>query len=332
MKAMAYRTFGPARDVLKFEDLECPALAAGEVLVDIAYSGVNPSDVKARAGARVGVTELPWPAIVPHSDGSGLIRAVGAGVDPARVGQRVWIWNGQWQRPLGTAAEQITLPQEQAVALPDSVDLKTGAVLGIPGLTASHLVFGAGDVAGKTVLVHGGAGTVGHLAVQLAKWGGATVIATASPAKRDYVLGAGADAVLDYDDPDLADAILAANNGNSVDVIVEVEFGVNVETDAAVIGENGRIAAYGSAKEMQPTLPFYPLMFKAVNLEFVLVYLLKTGPRQRAIARLHDALTQEALTPTVSEILPLQDCARAHEIVEKGNRIGAVLLDAGLDT
>lgn len=171
MKAITYSAFGPAADVLKLEDLPLEAPQPGEVTVDLAYSGVNPSDVKARAGSRPGVIKPPFPKIVPHSDGAGVISAVGNGVPASRVGQRVWIWNGQWQRPFGTAATQITLPADQAVPLPEPVSFQTGAVLGIPGLTASHAVFSGGEISGQTVLIHGGAGTVGYLAIQLAKLG-----------------------------------------------------------------------------------------------------------------------------------------------------------------
>ncbi|MBE1283296.1 MAG: zinc-binding dehydrogenase [Rhodobacteraceae bacterium] len=329
MKAITYRSFGPARDVLQVEEIACPAPAPGEVTVDIVCSAVNPSDVKARAGARVGVTELPWPFIIPHSDGAGVISAVGDGVDPGRIGQRVWLWNGQWHRPMGTAAEQITLPHDQAVALPEGVGFDSGAVLGIPGLTACHAVFSGGDVRGKTVLVQGGAGTVGLLAVQLAKWGGATVIATAGAGNKDRVLAAGADAVADYKAPDLADRILAETNGVPVDHIVEVEFGTNAQVDTDVIAENGRITAFGSAREMTPVLPFYPLMFKSVTLEMMLVYLLNAEKRQAAIARLDDALADGALTIAVQERFDLLQGAAAHEAVEAGNRSGAVLIETG---
>ncbi|NDW48098.1 NADPH:quinone reductase [Ruegeria sp. PrR005] len=327
MKAITYRSFGPAAEVLTLEEMEPPRPGAGEVLVDVALSGVNPSDVKARAGARAGVTELPYPVIVPHSDGSGVISAVGDGVDPARIGQRVWLWNGQWRRAMGTCAEQIALPSAQAVPLPQGVSLETGAVLGIPGLTASHVVFSGGPVAGQTVLVHGGAGTVGYLAVQLAKWGGARVIATAGGGAADRVRDAGADAVLDYAEPDLAAAILDANKGQPVDRIVEVEFGVNVATDAAVIAENGRINAYGSAKAMAPELPFYPLMFKAVTLEMALVYLLTPPQRAAAIDQLHAALSAGALRIPVQQTYALGESAAAHEAVETGGRHGAILVE-----
>ena len=299
--------------------------APGEVAVAVAFSGVNPSDVKARAGARAGVSGLPFPLIVPHSDGSGTIAAVGDGVPATRIGQRVWIWNGQWQQAFGTCAETITVPAEQAIPLPDEVDLATGAVLGIPGLTACHTVFSGGDVAGQTVLVHGGAGTVGYLAVQLAKWGGARVIATASPKDMARVQAAGADTVLDYRASDLVDQVLAANDGLPVARIVDVEFGVN----AAVIAENGRIVAYGSAKDMTPVLPFYPLMFKAVTLEMVLVYILTSAQRADAIARLHSALVAGALTCPIDLTVSLEQTALAHEAVEAGGRRGAVLVEIG---
>lgn len=322
MKAVTYRSVGAAKDVLRVEEIAAPQASAGEVVVDLTYSGVNPSDVKARAGSRAMVN----PVIVPHSDGAGIISAVGEGVNPDRIGERVWIWNGQWQRAFGTAAEQIALPSEQAVSLPDQVDLETGAVLGIPGLTAAHVVFSGGDIAGKTLLVHGGAGTVGYLAVQLAKWGGARVIATCSTSAKERVRQAGADVTLNYADPDLADQVLAANDGQPIDRIVEVEFGTNVELNAAVIAENGRINAYGSAKNMQPALPFYDLMFKAVTLEMALIYLLPLPQRQQAITKLHKALTDGALTCPIQAIVPMQDCAHAHELVEAGGRSGAVLL------
>ena len=230
---------------------------------------------------------------------------------------------------MGTAAEQINLPANQAVPLPDPVSMQVGATLGIPGLTACHTVFCGGEVGGATVLVQGGGGSVRHLAVQLAKWGGARVIATCSATARDRVLVAGADAALDYADPDLAAQILAANGGNPVEHIVEVEFGANAETNAAVIAENGRIAAYGSARNMTPQIPFYPLMFKAVTLDLTLIYLLQDAPRQAAIFRLHQALSEGSLRSEISETFDFTEFSRAHEAVETGARAGAVLLRTG---
>lgn len=326
MQALTYRRFGPARDVLTLEEIATPEPGPGEVQVRIAFSGVNPSDVKLRAGARAGGGAFPYDLIVPHSDGAGVITALGDGVDPSRLGQPVWVWNGQWRRAMGTCAEVICLPQAQAVPLPEAVSLEIGATLGIPGLTAAHAVFGDGDVAGKTVLVQGGAGTVGYLAVQLARWGGAKVIATArGEAALTRVRDAGAHAVVDFTRPDLADAILQAAGG-PVDRIVEVEFGRNAAISAQVIAEGGRICAYGSAALMEPVLPFYPLMFKSVTLEMALVYLLPPERRQVAIDRLNGALAAGALKSPVEAVYPLKEGAKAHERVEAGARAGAVLV------
>lgn len=327
MRAVGYRTFGAASEVLSIHDLDTPDPAAGEVCVELAFSGVNPSDVKARAGTRPGVTKPPFPLIVPHSDGSGVITAVGPGGDPALIGRRVWIWNGQWRRAFGTAATHITLPAEQAVPLPDGVDLETGAVLGIPGLTAAHVVFGGGDVAGQTLLIHGGAGTVGHLAVQLAKWGGARVIATARGAGVARCAQAGADLVLDYSVSDLADQILASTDGDLIPRIIDVEFGQNIETNTSVIAPNGTIAAYGSALNMTPALPFYPLLFKAVTIHIALIYVLTPKERHLAITQLHSALAEGALRCPVQTVFPLSETPSAHEAVENGQRSGAILID-----
>ncbi|WP_120633468.1 NADPH:quinone reductase [Ruegeria sp. EL01] len=327
MKAVTYTTFGDAADVLQLQDMPLQTPGPGEVTIDLAFSGVNPSDIKARAGSRPGVTKPPFPVIIPHSDGSGVISAVGEGVSVSRIGQRVWIWNGQWERAFGTAATQITLPEAQAVQLPDSVSFETGAVLGIPGLTACHAVSSGGDITDQTVLIHGGAGTVGFLAVQLAKWAGARVIATASSRDFDRVREGGADAVIDYSSDDLADQILDANKGQTVGRIIDVEFGHNVETNTTVISENGRINAYGSARNMTPALPFYPLMFKAVTLEVILIYLLPDHARATIIETLHAALVDGALVCPIQKVLPLQDCARAHDLVQVGNRTGAVLIE-----
>jgi NADPH2:quinone reductase len=327
MQAMSYTRFGAASDVLEQVNLPMPTPDVGEVLVELAVSAVNPSDVKARAGARPGVTKPAFDRIVPHSDGAGTIIAVGEGVDTARIGDRVWIWNGQWQRAFGTAATHICLPVTQAVPLPDAVSFETGANLGIPGLTACHAVFGGGEVMGQTLLVQGGAGTVGLLAVQLAKWGGARVIATAGAAGMQAAEAAGADVVLDYGADGLAARITAANNGQPVERIIEVEFGLNAATDADVIAPNGTIAAYGSAKSMTSELAFGPMLFKAVTIDIILIYLLPKPERDAAIARLHDALIQGALTCPIQATFPLGQTAQAHEAVEAGGRSGAILID-----
>lgn len=327
MRAITYDRFGPAAEVLTLEDLPTPSPAPGEVLVRLATSGVNPSDIRARAGGRPGVTKPPFPKIIPHSDGAGVIEAVGDGVSKDRVGERVWIWNGQWQRAFGTAADYIALPEGQAVKLPEETSFEEGAVLGIPGLTAMHAVLGGGSVTGKTVLVSGGAGTVGHLAIQVAAASGATVLATArGEAGLQAARDAGAAHVFDYAADDLAAEILEATGGKLVDRIVEVEFGRNADTDTKIIAERGTIAAYGSAKDMSPMLPFYPLMFKAATLDLVLVYLLSETERRTAVGNLSDLLQRQALNFRISQVLDLADCAKAHDVIAAGDRAGSVLL------
>lgn len=326
MRAAWYSRFGPAAEVIELGELETPTPGPGEVRVKLAYSGVNPSDAKSRAGSRPGVTKPPFERVIPHSDGAGVIDAVGDGVDAARVGQPVWIWNGQWQRAFGTAAEYICLPAAQAVAMPDGLDPQIGAVLGIPGLTAAQTVLGGGDIGGQPVLVSGGAGAVGHIAVQLARWAGARVIATCSAGAEDRVRDAGADAVFDYADPDLAARITDATDGSGIARAVEVEFGLNVPLLAEVMAPLGTIAAYGSGKDMTPTLPFGPLLFKALKIDITLIYILPQPARDTAIHHLHRALSAGALSPAIDSVFDLDDCARAQEAVMTPGRAGAVLL------
>ncbi len=328
MRAFTYSSLGPAASVLTMADLPTPDPAAGEVLVRLAWSGANPSDVKSRMG-RPGQTAPAFPLIVPHSDGAGQIVAVGERVSADRIGQRVWIWNGQWQRAMGTAADYIALPAAQAVPLPDAVSLDAGTCLGIPGLTAAESVFRDGDVTGQTLLVSGGAGAVGHNAVQLATWGGATVIATCAPEAMDRVRAAGAQHVLDYRDPDLAARVLDLTGGRGVDRAIEPEFGVNAAMLAAMLRDGGIVAAYGSALNMTPELPFRSYLFKAITVEFLLVYITPLPLRAQMITRLHDALTSGALVPAIHARFALADTIAAHQCIEAGKRAGAVLIDVG---
>ena len=247
MKAITYSEFGISTNVLRISELPIPKAGKGEVLVSLQFSGSNPSDAKSRAGNRPGVTKPQFEQIVPNSDGSGVIIAVGEGVEKSRVGQRVWIWNGQWQRPNGTAAEYITVPSTQAVEMPEDMSYETGACLGIPGLTASYCTLGDGALNGKTVFVSGGAGAVGHTCIQLAKWSGATVIASGSENGFGHIQEAGAEHVFDYRDPDLAKKILDVCP-SGVDRAIEVEFGENVNLLHNIVRQNGEISLYGGAK------------------------------------------------------------------------------------
>ncbi|MGX0878047.1 NADPH2:quinone reductase [Roseovarius sp. MBR-154] len=327
MHAISYSRFGPPHEVLTSCEIPTPDPGPGEVLVRLHVSGVNPSDAKARAGARPGVTKPAFPRIIPHSDGAGVIEAVGEGVPAARIGTRVWIWNGQWQRAFGTAAQYIALPSAQAVALPEGVEFDIGACLGIPGLTAAHTVFGGGDVAGQRLLVSGGAGAVGHNAVQLASAAGAEVIATCSASAMERVRAAGAAQVFDYADPELAEKILDATGGHGIDRAVEVEFGVNVALLPEVMAPNGTIATYGSFKDMTPQIPFGPYLFKALKIDIALIYILPEAERQAAITQLTKAIEAGTLRPAIHARFALVDCATAHDTVMQPGRAGAVLLD-----
>lgn len=324
MKAAFYDRNGPADEVLQVGDIPMPAPGPGEVLVRVKASGVNPSDVKSRAGLRA---KMSWPRVVPHSDGAGVIEAIGAGVDPARVGERVWLWNGQWQRPFGTAAEYIALPSFQAPHLPDGVPYEAGACLGIPAMTAHRCVFADGAVAGQTILVTGGAGAVGHYAIQLARWGGARVVATVSNAeKAAHAKAAGADRVVNYRTEDVVQAVKDFTQGQGADRAVEVEFGGNLPTTLACLKTNGTIAAYASSAVMEPKIPFYPMMFMGLTLRTVLVYILPEAARRQSIQDINQALVQGALVHGIAETYPLEKIAAAHEAVESGGTIGNVVV------
>lgn len=327
MRAVWYEAIGAAADVLRLGEMETPQPGPGEVRVRLHASGVNPSDVKTRIGARA---PIAFPRVIPHSDGAGEIDAVGEGVSAARIGQRVWVWNGAWRRPFGTCAEFICLPEAQAVVLPQGTSFEAGACLGIPASTACHAVFADGDVAGQTVLVTGGAGAVGHYAIQLARWGGARVIATVSgPEKARAAEAAGAHAVVNYRDGDVAAAILAANAGKPVDRVVEVEFGGNLPVTMAVLGEGGAIAAYGSVADGEPKLPFYSLMLRHTTVHMLLVYLLSQQQRANVVSRLTAALEAGALQHAIAAQFDLAEAVQAHEAVESGKLIGNAVISIG---
>lgn len=324
MKAAWYERNGPAAEVLELGDMPMPAPGPGDVLVRVKASGVNPSDVKTRAGLRAKMT---LPRIVPHSDGAGIIQAVGAGVDHGRVGERVWLWNGQWQRPFGTCAEYIALPSFQAPHLPDGVPYEAGACLGIPAMTAHRCVFADGPVAGQTILVTGGAGAVGHYAIQLARWGGAKVIATVSGAeKAAHAKAAGADRIVNYKTEDVVQAVKDFTHGKGVDRVIEVEFGGNLSTTLACLKTNGVIATYASSAVMEPKLPFYAMMFQGITLHMVLVYVLSESARRQSIHDINQALVQGALVHAIADTYPLEHIAAAHQRVESGDAIGNVVV------
>lgn len=320
MRAALYRRTGPAAEVLELATLPDPDPGPGEALVDIHASGINPADVKRRAGW--GGMAIGHDLIVPHCDGAGVIVAVGAGVDPDRIGQRVWLYNAQGGygttgRAQGTAAECIAIDAAQAVPLPDAYGMAEGACLGVPAMTAHRCVFADGPVTGQTVLVQGGAGAVGHIAVQMARLGGARVIATVSgPAGAAHAVDAGADAVIDRKTEDVAARVMDLTGGFGVDRIVEVDFAANMATDAAVIAPNGWIASYSCSSNPQPVLPYYAFASKGANLRFVQGFNLPPDTRKAAIAFV--AAHAERITIAIGASFGLHDIARAHERVEAG--------------
>jgi len=326
MQAAFYERTGPAHDVLQVSDLPEPHPAPGEVRVRVRWSGVNPSDVKSRGGLRN--PTLPFPRIVPHSDGMGVIDAAGSGVPASRIGERVWLWNAAWGRPFGTAAQFIALPAEQAVPLPEQVPDEAGACLGIPALTALHAVLAHGGVAGRRVLVAGGAGAVGHYAVQFARLLGARqVLATvSSPAKAALAAAAGADVVIDYRQEDVAGRVRAATAGHGLDRIIEVDIATNAALDLELLNAGGEVLVYGSTA---PRLgfDFFPLLVKNIALQFFIVYHLAPADRQRAVAVLTGLLERGALQHNVSERLPLAAVAQAHERIEQGRVTGNLVLE-----
>ena len=326
MKVIGYEEFGLATEVLRVREIELQKPQSREVIVKLRYSGVNPSDAKARAGNRPGVVRPEYSLVIPHSDGSGVIEDVGSELDKSLIGKRVWVRNGQWKRPFGTAAEYITIALENLVEMPSEMTFQEGATMGIPGLTAAHGIFGSGEVIGKTLLISGGGGAVGHLAVQLAKWGGAKVIATGSKSSSESVLNFGADYYFDYSSDKLASQINeVAPEG--VDRVVEVEFGINLNWLHEVLKPNGTLAVYGSAKEMNPVIPFGLYLFKAIKIDIFLIYILPPKEREIAINYLHSSYGQKALTPRIDSIYRLEDCDQAQERTLTKGRKGAVLLE-----
>lgn len=325
MIAAWYEKNGEARDVLVVGDMDTPKAAAGEVVVRLHTSGVNPSDVKSRKGR-----PLIAPRIIPHSDGAGTIEAVGDGVDAGRIGERVWVWNGQWKRPFGTAAEYIALPQDQAVRLPAGIDFATGACLGIPALTALHAVSLHGDIAGKTLLVTGAAAAVGHYATQIAKLRGARVIGTSSPERQKHARAAGVDELIDYRHEDVAERVKVLTGGAGVDGIIDMDFSSTAGLLAkGVLKPHGKVVCYGSNVPAEIPLSFPAMLWGSLTLSVFVVYELLTAERQVAITELTRLLEAGALKHSIGARFALGDIAAAHAAVEGGRITGNVVVDIG---
>jgi NADPH:quinone reductase len=326
MRAAFYESPGAARDVLRVGTVEAPEPGAGEVRIAIAASGVNLGDVKKRKDT-FGYG-MPYPRIVPHSDGAGTIDAVGAGVSPSRVGERVWCHGAQTYRPFGTAAEQVVVPSDQAIVLPDGVSFEQGACLGIPGITAHRALFirdlrGDG-LSGKTVLVQGGAGAVGAVAVRLARRAGARVLASVRQEDQEEIArAAGAHHVVTADATLVSQVREIAPEG--VDHVVEVAFAANVAADAELLVNGGVIAAYASNLP-KPELPFWPLLFANAIVALIGSDDIPREAKNAAAASLTEAAGEQWLGLPIAARFPLEDIAVAHEAVERGEPFGRILV------
>jgi NADPH2:quinone reductase len=326
MRAAYYEANGAARQVLRVGEVEPPQPGPGEVRVRLRTSGVNPSDVKSRAGL---TRKIAFPRVIPHSDGAGEIDEVGEGVASSRLGERVWVWNGQWRRPFGTAAESIVLPAEQAVPLPENVSMEAGACLGIPAYTGWQAVMLADAHAGATMLVAAGAGAVGHYAIQFAKRRGAIVIATvSSPAKAELARQAGADHVVDYTRENVGERVKAFTANRGVDAVIEVDLAANVFLLPEVLAPNGVVVVYGSGASPVP-IPFQFLLQSSITLKFFLAYSMPPQERERATSDITRMLEGGELLHNVAQIFDLDDIVAAHEAVEAGKSPGNIVIRIG---
>lgn len=325
MRAIWYDRTGPAREVLQLGDRPTPEPGQGQALIRVRASGVNPSD----AGMRAGPGPMAYRRITPNSDGAGVVEAIGSGVAASWVGKRVWFYNGQRNgRAFGSAAEYIELDVDLLSVLPDEVSFAEGATLGIPCMTAHRSLFLAGPVQGRTVLVTGGAGAVGHYAVQLAAWAGASVIATvSSEEKAQRARDGGAHHVINYQHEDVAARVRELTGGEGVHHVVEVDFGGNLAATLASVRLNGSIAYYATKGEREPVVPAGAAM--GLNLQVNGVYL-PVSPheaRRRAQADITRWIGTGERMLSVAGRFPLEDCAGAHELVESGGKVGTVVVE-----
>jgi len=331
MKAAWFESFGSASDVLTIGELEKPVAGQGEVLVRLEASGVNPSDVKKRAGSFPNL--LDDGLIIPHSDGAGVIEAVGGGVAAERIGERVWVYEAQYGRRFGSASEYVALDSKRAARLPDNVGFDIGACMGIPVMTAHRCVFADGPVQGQTLVITGGAGRVGHYAVQWASNAGARVIATASNVEdAESCRLAGASAIINHRDDDWAAQVVAANADQPVDRVIDVEFGANLPAVLDMIRTSGTIVTYSSTVVAEPKLPFYRMMFMDLVIRMVIVYAMPEDAKQAAMDDIEAALRDDRLQHRIAHTLPLDEIARAHELIEQGGFRGCVIVKTSNDS
>ena len=325
MQAAWFEQFGAASDVLQVGDKPTPVAGPGEVLVRMRTSGVNPSDVKKRAGSAPGLLDDGY--VIPNSDGAGVIEAVGEGVEAKRIGERVWVYQAQFGRRFGTAAQYVAIDAIRAVPLPIEAGFDVGACAGIPIMTAHRCVHADGPIAGRTVLVTGGAGRVGFYAIQWAKMAGAKVIATASNERDERVCrDAGARHVINHREPGWGTRIKALNDGKPIDRVIDVEFGANLPEVLDCIRTGGVIATYSSTQVKEPQLPFLRMMYLDLTLHLVIVYAMPEAAKKHAIADITQAFRHGMLLHRIADRIPLAEIARANEKVELGGSPGCVVV------
>lgn len=325
MRAAYYERQGPADEVFCVADLPIPQPGPGEVRVRVHVSGLNPTDLKARTGFS---SAMPFPRIIPHQDGAGVIDAVGDSAEAGRIGQRVWIYEAQYGRPSGTAAEYVVVPSGQAVPLPDNVSFEVGASLGIPALTAHRCLFADGDINGRNVLVQGGAGVVGTAAILLAKWAGARVVATVMNQEQAVVArAAGADLVLERLNDDVVAAINAYTGGVGVDRIVDVNVKANLDIDIACLAPGGVISSYATAHATEElTLPLLKAMVHGCVLRFVFIYSVPAAAKNQAVKDINSCLASGKYAPHIGMKVVLEKIAEAHVALESASVTGKVLV------
>jgi NADPH2:quinone reductase len=328
MQAVWYDRQGPAREVLQYGELPTPTPGRGEALIRVHASGVNPSDAGMRRG---GTGQMAYPRIIPHSDGAGVVEAVGPMASKRLIGQRVWFYNGQRNgRAFGAGAQYIELDVDLISALPDDVSFAEGATLGIPAMTAHVALFRPGPVQGQVVLVTGGAGAVGHYAVQLAKWAGATVIATvSSAAKAERAKAGGADFTIDYRTEDVAARLREITGGEGVHHVVDVDFGGNLAATLPSIRADGSLAFYASRGGARPELAAGELTRRNLSITGVLLPNSPHQARRRAQADITRWISTGRRMLSVASTHPLDDAASAHEAVERGDKVGTVVVTSG---
>ncbi|MFA7668959.1 MAG: NADPH:quinone reductase [Burkholderiaceae bacterium] len=324
MRAAWYDRNGPAEEVLQFGEQPTPTPGPGEVRIRLAFSGVNPSDTKSRAGSRPVLEGI----VIPHSDGAGVIDSVGAGVAATRVGERVWTWNAQYKRPHGTAAEYVVLPAEQAVPLPEGTSFEVGACLGIPGLTAHHAVELAELGPGQTVLVIGGASAVSFYAAQIARARGARVITTVgSQEKAAHLHQAGFPETILYKQESTAQRALSLTDGAGVNAIIDMDLSSSYSlVDDGVLATHGRYVCFGSNTRGPVPIDYAVWLFRSLSLRFFLVYDLTPAQRTNAVNGLHALLREGKLQHNIGAVFPLQQLIDAHHAVEQGI-LGNVVID-----